>query len=58
MRLWAGGKRLKRTCATQAEALAALDELKRRAALGVSLGRYTVADCLDDFLAHGRASRG
>jgi integrase len=58
VRLWADGRRLKRTCATQAEALAALDELKRRAALGVPLGRYTVADALADFVVDGEAVRG
>lgn len=58
VRLWVGARRLKRVCRSQGDALKALDELKRRAALGVPLTRYTVGDCLDDFLAHGENSRG
>lgn len=58
VRMWVGSRRLKRTTRTQAEALAALDEIKRKAATGVSLRRYTVDEALDDFLQHGQSSRG
>jgi integrase len=58
VRLVTNGRKLRRTRRTQAEALAALDELKRRAGMGVPLGRYSVGDALTDFLEHGRQSRG
>lgn len=58
VRLDAGGHARKRVCRTQLDALRALDELKRLAALRLPPGRYTVGMALDDFLAHGASSRG
>ncbi|MEX2375397.1 MAG: tyrosine-type recombinase/integrase [Dehalococcoidia bacterium] len=58
VRMWVGQHRLKRTTRTQAEALVALDEIKRKAVTGLPVGRYTVAETLDDFLSHGQSSRG
>ena len=57
VRLWVSGRRLQRTERTQREALEALDVMKRLAAMGVPLRRYTVSDALDDFLARGEAVR-
>lgn len=58
VRHWVGDKRLRRTTRTQAEALLALDEMKRKAAMGLPVGRYTVSEALDDFMHHGQAARG
>lgn len=58
VRLRAGGRQYRRTTRTQAEALAALRELKSFAAAGVPSARYTVSDALDDFLQHGEGFRG
>ncbi|HWO93418.1 MAG TPA: site-specific integrase [Dehalococcoidia bacterium] len=54
VRLRAGGRDERRWFATQGEALDELDRLRRKAALGTR-GRYTVADCIDDFLAQAEA---
>lgn len=58
VRLWAGKQRLQRTRRTQAEALKALDELHRLAALPGARKRYTVDDAFDAFLLHGAEVRG
>lgn len=58
VRLRVGARQYRRTAGTQAEALAALRELKDLAASGVPARRYTVGDALDDFLRHGETSRG
>lgn len=58
VRLEAGGHARKRVCRTQADALKALDELKKLASMRLPPGRYSVAMALDDFLSHGANSRG
>ena len=57
VRLRAGEREYSRVTATQREARAALLELQALAELGVAPRRMTVADALDEFLAHGQASR-
>lgn len=56
VRLRVGGRDAERSCGSQAEALAALDELKRQAALGIPT-RYTVSNCIDDFIAQAETRR-
>ncbi|MGE0135107.1 MAG: tyrosine-type recombinase/integrase [Dehalococcoidia bacterium] len=54
VRLRTNGRETQRTCSSQAAAIAALDEMKRQAALGIP-ARYTVGDCIDDFLGQASA---
>jgi integrase len=57
VRHWVGDRRLQRTARSQAEALALLDELRRREGGIVAPRDHTVADPAGDFLEHGRDIR-
>jgi integrase len=58
VRLYIGGRRLKRTVATQREALEVRDKMKSDVGQGVTPSQITVGKALDEFMAHGCTIRG